>query len=132
MRAIELETHPAADAAVVVAESVKQVPFAIARIFTITAHSGAVRGRHAHRRCAQLMVCVHGAMDVVCTDGEVERSFSLNRGNLALLVPPTIWNAVTVRSEASVLVVLCDRPYEADDYIRDYREFLKFRGGEHA
>jgi len=126
--AVELETHPSADAAVVVAECAKQVPFAIARMFTITARAGAVRGRHAHRRCAQFMVCVHGAMDVVCTDGRAERAFSLDRGNLGLLVPPTIWNTVTVHIEGSVLVVLCDRPYEAQDYIRDYQDFLSFRG----
>lgn len=74
------------------------------------------------------MICVHGAMDIVCTDGRTERTFSLDRGNFALLVPPTIWNAVAVRAEDSVLVVLCDQTYEAEDYIHDYREFLAFRG----
>ena len=73
------------------------------------------------------MVCVHGAMDITCTDGRAHRTFSLNRGNLALLVPPTIWNTVTVQTEGSVLVVLCDRHYEEQDYIRDYQEFMAFR-----
>jgi hypothetical protein len=27
----------------------------------------------------------------------------------------------------SVLIMLCDRVYEAHDYIRDYAEFLSFR-----
>lgn len=132
LRSIELEAHPAVEATVVVAESARQVPFAIARMFTITARTGAVRGRHAHRRCAQFMVCVHGAMNVACTDGREERNFTLDRGNLALMVPPTIWNTVRVRSEGSVLVVLCDRPYEEHDYIRDYAEFLAFRKAVHV
>jgi len=132
VRSVELEAHPAAEATVVVAESAGRVPFAIARMFTLTALAGAVRGRHAHRRCTQFMVCVHGSMDITCTDGREERTFILDRGNLALLVPPTIWNTVRVRSAGSVLVVLCDRPYEVSDYIRDYAEFLAFREPAHT
>jgi dTDP-4-dehydrorhamnose 3,5-epimerase-like enzyme len=127
VRAIELESYPEDDATVVVATSARQVPFAVARLFTITASAGAVRGRHAHRRCAQFMVCVHGVMNIVCTDGQAERAFLLDRGNLALLVPPTIWNTVNVRTEGAVLTVLCDRVYEEHDYIRDYMEFIAFR-----
>ena len=41
-RLIELATHPAADGEIVVAESATQVPFAIDRIFIMTAPVGAV------------------------------------------------------------------------------------------
>jgi hypothetical protein len=44
-------------------------------------------------------------------------------------VPPAIWNIVTFRTDQAVLTVLCDRRYEADDYIRTYAEFLAFRKG---
>lgn len=128
---IALPRHAKRDGEIVVAEAAGQVPFRIERMFALTAPAGAKRGRHAHRRCAQFMVCVHGAMDVVCTDGRAERTFSLDRSNLALVVPPTIWNTVTVHTEGSVLVVLCDRPYEEHDYIRDYAEFLAFRKAVH-
>ena len=131
-RAIELPCHVRTDGEVVVAEAGAQVPFVIARLFTLQAPLGAVRGEHAHRRCAQFMLCVSGAVDIACADGREERVFSLDRGNLALLVPPTIWNTVTVRKDNSVLAVLCDRPYEAHDYIRDFGQFVAFREAPHS
>ena len=74
------------------------------------------------------MICVSGAVDVVCEDGGNKNTFTLNRSNQALLVPPGLWNTVVFRKNESVLIVLCDRVYEADDYIHDYAEFLSFRG----
>ena|ERR1700758_5023945 len=126
-RLIELPRHARADGEVIVAEAAAQVPFRIERMFALAAPAGAERGRHAHRLCSQFMICVSGAVDVVCEDGSGKDTFALDRRNRALLVPPGLWNIVEFRQEDSVLIVLCDRVYEADDYIRDYAEFLSFR-----
>lgn len=124
---IDLARHARTAGEVIVAEAAAQVPFRIERIFTLTPPAGAVRGRHAHRLCSQFMICVSGAVDVVCEDGNSKKTFAMNRRNQALLVPPGLWNTVQFRHNESVLIVLCDRIYEADDYIRDYSEFLSFR-----
>lgn len=129
VQTIELPRYKRENGEVVVAEGSHSVPFAIARMFTVTGPEGAERGKHAHRRCWQFMICVHGILDVACDDGRDRRSFALDCGNLALIVPPTIWNTVLFRQAGSVLAVLCDRPYEADDYIRDYKEFVALRNG---
>lgn len=126
-RLIELPRHAREDGAVVVAQAAAQVPFEIARMFTLTAPLGSRRGDHAHRRCTQFIVCVHGAVDVVCDDGVDKRTFVLDRSNSALLVPPTLWNTVIFKLDQSVVVVLCDRPFEEPDYLRTYPEFLVFR-----
>ena len=109
------------------AEAAPQVPFRIERMFALAAPASAKRGRHAHRLCSQFMICVSGAVDVICEDGHKQTAFVLDRRNLALLVPPGVWNTVKFRQHRSVLVVLCDRIYEPDDYIHDYDEFLSFR-----
>ncbi len=127
VRTIELPRHARPDGEVVVAEGGSVVPFAIARMFTVKAPGGANRGEHAHRQCSQFMICVHGIIDIACDDGRSRRIFALDRSNLALVVPPTIWNTVMFRGGDSVLAVLCDRAYEEHDYIRDYAEFLAFR-----
>ncbi len=126
VRLIDLPCYSEENGELVVAEGAVHVPYQIARMFTITARAGAVRGKHAHRLCSQFMLCVHGAVDVACDDGREQQAFTLDRGNKALLVPPGIWNTVTFRQSGSVVAVLCDRSYEADDYIRDYAEFLSF------
>ena len=126
-RLIELPRHARTDGEVIVAEAAAQVPFRIERMFALVAPAGAKRGRHAHRRCSQFMICVSGAVDVICEDGKSKNSFALDRRSQALLVPPGLWSTVEFRQSDSVLVVLCDRVYEAEDYIRDYAEFLSFR-----
>jgi dTDP-4-dehydrorhamnose 3,5-epimerase-like enzyme len=126
-RVVELPRHARADGEVVVADAAAQIPFPIQRMFVLAAPAGAKRGRHAHRLCSQFMICVNGAVNVVCEDGSEQRTFTLDRRDLALLVPPGIWNTVNFHADASVVAVLCDRPYEEHDYIRDYAEFLSFR-----
>jgi dTDP-4-dehydrorhamnose 3,5-epimerase-like enzyme len=127
VRQISLPRHARADGEVVVAEVAAQVPFPIQRLFILTAPAGAKRGRHAHRLCSQLMICVSGAVNVVCDDGSKQETFLLDRRDRALLVPSGIWNTVIFSHGASVVAVLCDRPYEQHDYISDYAEFLSFR-----
>ena len=127
VRIIDLPRHVRDDGEVVVADSATTVPFAIARLFTLRAPSGAERGKHAHRRCSQFMICSDGAVDVLLDDGAARQTFVLDRSNRALLVPPMIWNTVLFRMPHSVVSVLCDRPYEAEDYVRDYHDFMHLR-----
>ena len=44
-----------------------------------------------------------------------------------LFIPPTIWAAMNFIEQDTILMILCDRPYEKDDYIRDYDAFLSIR-----
>lgn len=124
---LELPRHVRDDGVLVVAEGLIHVPFAVARLFTIEAPLGAVRGRHAHRRCSQFMICVHGAIEFLVDDGAAQRTFVLEHGHEALHVPPMLWLSLTFRAPQTVLIGICDRPYEEDDYIRDYDAFLDAR-----
>jgi hypothetical protein len=108
------------------------LPFAIERVFFVRAVLGARRGMHAHRRCSQFMMCVSGAVEVVCDDGAAKRSLVLNRSNLGLLVPPSLWAEELYREAGSVLMVACDRPFEEADYIRDYQAFRQYRAAVSA
>jgi dTDP-4-dehydrorhamnose 3,5-epimerase-like enzyme len=125
-RQIKLPKHLDGDGILVVAEAEK-VPFQIQRMFTVAAPARTKRGNHAHRLCSQFMLCVTGAVDVTYDNGKERKMFVLDRGELALLVPPGIWVEIEIKQNQSVLIVLCDRPYEEHDYIRDYAEFLSFR-----
>jgi dTDP-4-dehydrorhamnose 3,5-epimerase-like enzyme len=129
VRAIELPCHRRENGEVVVAEAATGVPFAIARLFVLRAPQGAERGHHAHKLCSQFIICSNGAVVVVLDDGTARQVFTLDRSNCALLVPPMIWNTVVFRAPETVVSVLCDRPYEPDDYVRDYVEFKRLREG---
>jgi hypothetical protein len=127
VRLVELPIHAQPDGELVVLEKDKAMPFAAARMFLVRARAGAVRGKHAHKACSQLFVCTGGAIEVDCTDGVGRATFTLDRIDRALLVPPSIWASERYIAEGSVLSVLCDRPYEPDDYLRDWDAFLGWR-----
>lgn len=111
----------------VVMEGLINVPFSIARVFVVRAPDGAIRGQHAHRACTQFLTCPRGVVEVKCDDGVQTAIFVLDHPNIGLLVPPGIWCQQTYKREGSALTVLCDRPYEAGDYIREYPEYLDYR-----
>jgi dTDP-4-dehydrorhamnose 3,5-epimerase-like enzyme len=129
---LELPNHRHDNGELIVMQGGQQVPFAIARVFAVHAPLGATRGEHAHKQCSQLLVCMNGAVEVVCDDGVGHATYLLDRRNAALLIPPGIWASQKYRRVDSVLVVLCDRNYEEHDYIRDYARFREFRAQESA
>lgn len=104
----------------------------IRRVFVVTGHANSLRGKHAHKELTQILVCVQGACRVVCDDGAERREFILDRANSALVVPNGIWAEQFYIEEGTVLIVLCDLPYDESDYIRDYDAYLASRKGNGA
>lgn len=132
VRLLPFRGMSAEDRMIVPIEAEKDAPFPIRRVFTIRAErDGLVGGRHAHRECSQLLVCLHGVVEVTCIADDPDRPlvFRLERPDQGLLVPPSIWAEQRYLGDQVVLMVLCDRGYEASDYIRDFDAFRIYRGG---
>lgn len=110
----------------VVMEGVAHVPFNIARVFVVRGGAGAIRGQHAHKACTQFLTCPYGKVEVQCDDGHEVAVFTLGHPNFGLLIPPGIWAQQTYLIANSVLTVLCDRPYEKHDYIRNYSDYQAY------
>jgi len=98
-------------------------PFPIARVFTVLAPVGALRGQHAHRQCSQFLIAPTGEIIVTVTDGVRSQDHRLDTGTFGLLVPPMVWASEYFVSDGSSLLVLCDQEYEESDYIRDWDQY---------
>jgi len=106
-------------------ESNKQIPFNIQRVYYLyDVPSGAERGGHAHKELEQLIIASSGSFDVVINDGIQERRFHLNRPYYGLYICPYIWRELDNFSSGSVCTVLASRPYEEDDYFREYQDYV--------
>ena len=90
--------------------------------------SAETRGEHAHRKCHQFLLSVKGRCSVVCDDTVNRQQFELERPDVALYLPPMVWGIQYGYSADAVLLVFASEPYDPDDYIRDYEEFLRHRG----
>ena len=109
-------------------EENKHIPFKIKRTYWIyDVPGGESRGGHAYRNTEEFIVALSGAFEVVLDDGEKKESFLLNRSYYGLYVPKGYWREMVNFSTNSVGLILAPTPYEPEDYIRDYDEFLKMK-----
>ena len=101
------------------------VPFEIKRVYYIFAtREGVERGFHAHADLTQLAICVSGSCTMSLDDGHLRADVRLDRPDLAVEIGSPIWREMRDFSPDAVLLVLASAPYDTNDYIRDYDEFL--------
>jgi dTDP-4-dehydrorhamnose 3,5-epimerase-like enzyme len=97
------------------------VPFAVQRMFWINdVPAGGVRGGHAHKYCHQFAICVTGLVSIEAYNGEAKRTVELRAGQAAH-IKPRIFTTERFVAPGSILSVLCDRPYDAVDYLYELK-----------
>ena len=103
-------------------------PFPIARTYWIyDVPGGQERAGHAYHLLQEFIVAISGSFDVVVDDGSKRKVFQLNRSYYGLYVPNQIWRSLENFSTNSLGLVLASRPYDKDDYLRDYACFSKVK-----
>ncbi len=108
-----------------VGEYGQHLPFPPMRYFVVfDVPTKEVRGEHAHRTLKQFLVCLKGSCAVVADDGHIRSEIALDRPNVGVYVPPRIWTTQYKFSRDAILLVLASDPYDPDEYVRDYEEFM--------
>lgn len=110
----------------VVAETCKNIPFDLKRLYYIfDAKSDVPRGFHAHKELHQIAFCIKGKCKMLMNNGFAKEEVWLDQPNKGLQIPPMIWHEMHDFSEDCVLLVLASEHYDESDYIRDYADFIK-------
>ena len=110
----------------VVIEGSQSIPFDIKRIFYIyESDATVVRGQHANRNSEFVLVNVAGQSKVRITDGTEEFVVELNKPMMGVYIPQMIWKDMYDFSPDSVLLVLASTHYDAQEYIRDYNDYIE-------
>jgi len=109
------------------AEGADRVPFEIKRAYWVyDVPAGESRGGHAHKRLRQLIIALSGSFHVTLDNGRERETILLNHPFQGLLVETNTWRTLDDFSSGAVCLVLASEHYEAEDYIEDYDEFLKY------
>lgn len=129
-KVIELDKHHSdRKGNLTVVENGRTLPFNVRRAYYLyDVPGGESRGSHAHRELEQLIVAASGSFTVTLDDGKNKRTFFLNRPYQGLLVKAGMWRDLSDFSAGAIALVLASDVYKAEDYIRDYQDFLYFRG----
>ncbi len=106
-------------------EGESHIPFDIKRVYWIyDVPGGEFRGSHALKDTDEFIVALSGSFDVVLDDGKEEKKFPLNRSYYGLLIPKLVWRKIENFSTNSLALVVSSKFFDADEYIRDYDQFL--------
>ena len=109
-------------------EQENHIPFVIRRTYWLyDVPGGECRGGHAYRENQEFIVALSGSFDVVLDDGKEKKVFTLNRSYYGLYVPKGLWREMENFSTNALALVLSSTDYDANDYIRDYDEFLNLK-----
>ena len=105
-----------------------QLPFEIARTYWIyDVPGGEIRGSHAFKEQQEFIVALSGSFDVILHDAKNEMKYSLNRSYYGLYIPSMYWRKMENFSTNSLALIVSDRQFDINDYIRDFDEFKKWR-----
>ena len=107
-------------------ENLDLIPFSIKRIFNVRSRKNSIRGMHAHRLCSQILICSNGSIEVTCDNSINKEIYILDKPNYGLLVSPGIWAEQKYLTNSASMTVICNRVYEAEDYISNYEDFKVF------
>ena len=128
-RIIELPTITDPRGNLTVAEAFTNVPFDIRRAYWVyDVPGGESRGGHAHKRLRQLVIAMSGSFTVTLDNGHEQQKYLLNHPWEGLLIETETWRTLDDFSSGAVCLVLASEPFEEDDYIYDYDEFLNYIG----
>lgn len=110
-------------------ESEQHLPFQVKRYFVVfDVPTREVRGEHAHRTLHEFLICLRGSCAIALDDGCVREEVRLDDPTIGVHVPPMVWRVHYKYTADAVLLVLASAPYCADDYIRDYDQFVALAG----
>lgn len=125
---LEIDRHHNKKGNISVVENGTTIPFDVKRVYYLyDVPSGESRAGHAHKKLHQFIVAASGSFDITLDDGQLKRTFTLNRPFQGLLVVPGIWREIDNFSSGSVCLVLASALYDESDYIRDYKQFKQLK-----
>lgn len=105
----------------------KKFPIKVKRIFFIYGKKNYLRADHAHKKCSQFFIPIFGKIRLDFINKKTKGSLILDhKKNENFLLKPKNWCRLKFITKNAILLVLCNRKYEFDDYIEKYSDFLKY------
>lgn len=102
----------------------KNCPFEIKRAFYIfNMDSANTRGTHANKESSFLFIALNGSLKIKIDDGIKSKIFKLDSPRFGLFLNKMMWKEMFEFSHDCVLLVLCDKKYNKNEYINDYEMF---------
>ena len=105
----------------------KKFPMKVKRIFFVYGKKNKIRGDHAHKKCSQFFIPIFGKVILDIKTPKMKKKIVLNHlSKIAVLVPPKYWCSIKFTNKNSILMVVCDKYYDFDDYLESFDDYTKY------
>ena len=105
----------------------KKFPVKVKRVFFLYGKKNKIRGNHAHKKCSQFFIPILGKFILKIKTPTTEKKMILDHlSKIAVLVPPKYWCSIKFTNKNSILMVICDKNYDFDDYLESYDDYIKY------
>jgi len=94
------------------------------RIFFIKGYKNYQRGNHAHLKASQLFINIDSKIKIEITHKNKTRKIFLSKIGQYFYCPPLSWVILKFEKKGHIAVI-SDRVYEKNDYLKNYKNFLK-------
>lgn len=110
----------------------EKIPWEPKRIYWLANFSdGSSRGNHAHRRLSQVFIVISGRVEIEVFHGTERKTHIMTENGGALHLSPGAWRIISNATRDATLLVLADAPYDEEDYIRNWDEYLAWFNSEY-
>lgn len=107
-------------------KKVSDLSIKLRRIFILTnLNQKLSRGNHAVKKTTQIVLALRGQCDVELDNGFSKKKIRLNKFHQGLIIYPMVWRTLKNFSKDALILVICDRKFNENDYIRDYESFIQ-------
>ncbi len=109
---------------ITVYEKSNKIKFNFKRVFLVKSNINNIRGKHAHKKCIQLLNCINGKIKIFCeTKNGIKKTFVLDKPEKFLIIPRMTWSIQKYLKKNSILMVICSERFSEKDYLRNYSKF---------
>ena len=95
------------------------------RIFVVKGLKNFVRGKHAHKKCTQIILQIQGETEIEVINKKKYKFYLNSYQNKILRIPPMNWVNILFKKNNSSFLVLCDVNFSKNEYIYNFKSFLK-------
>jgi len=99
------------------------------RIFFVTnVPKGEIRGKHAHYKTKQYLICVKGLIQISIYNGCVWDREIIGEGEYTF-IDQLLWDEQKYLTGNDILLSICSTIYDKNDYINNILEYEKIKNG---
>ena len=105
----------------------EQFPIKAKRVFFLYGKKNKIRGEHAHKKCSQLFIPIFGKFILNIKTPKMTKKIVINHMlKTGVLLPPKYWCGVKFLNKNSILMVVCDKYYNFNDYLENFNDYKKY------